>query len=149
MYSDGTCPSVVAADGTITHGACPDAYGMVLGQFSLCNHYFQKHSPLAVGTSLICSFLEIGLSFIPPRTLQRIFPPIVTGRCSSRAERPAHAEYNIYLCRAGTVIVMIGASLIGGSGILNWGGGSNGCQTRPTSGLYQLCPTINAPRPLP
>lgn len=109
MYSDGTCPSTVAADGTITHEACPDAYGMVLG------------------TSLICSFLEIGLSFIPPRTLQRIFPPIVTG----------------------TVIVMIGASLIGGSGILNWGGGSNGCQTRPTSGLYQLCPTINAPRPLP
>ncbi|KAL4076444.1 permease family-domain-containing protein [Scleroderma yunnanense] len=109
MYSDGTCPSTVAADGTITRQACPDAYGMVLG------------------TALICSFLEIGLSFIPPRTLQRIFPPIVTG----------------------TVIVMIGASLIGDSGILNWGGGSNGCESRPTSGLYQLCPTINAPHALP
>ncbi|KAI6146267.1 permease family-domain-containing protein [Pisolithus tinctorius] len=109
MYNDGTCPSTVASDGTVTRGACPDAYGMVLG------------------TSLICSFLEIGLSFIPSRTLQRIFPPIVTG----------------------TVVVMIGASLIGTSGILNWGGGSNGCQTRPTSGLYQLCPTIDSPHALP
>ncbi|KIK14591.1 hypothetical protein PISMIDRAFT_642226 [Pisolithus microcarpus 441] len=108
MYSDGTCPSTVAADGTVTREACPDAYGMVLG------------------TSLICSLLEIGLSFIPPRTLQRIFPPIVTG----------------------TVIIMIGASLIGTSGILNWGGGSNGCQTRPTSGLYQLCPTVDSPHAL-
>ncbi|KAI6166438.1 xanthine/uracil permease [Pisolithus thermaeus] len=108
MYNDGTCPSTVASDGTVTRGACPDAYGMVLG------------------TSLICSFLEIGLSFIPPRTLQRIFPPIVTG----------------------TVIIMIGASLIGTSGILNWGGGSNGCQTRPTSGLYQLCPTVDSPHAL-
>ncbi|KAG9317878.1 permease family-domain-containing protein [Chiua virens] len=85
MYANGTCPSVTAADGTLTRDACPDGYGMVLG------------------TSLICSFLEMGLSFIPPRTLQRIFPPMVTG----------------------TVIVMIGASLIGSSGIPNWGGGSN------------------------
>ena len=39
----------------------------------------------------------------------------------------------------GTVIVMIGASLIGSSGIPNWGGGSNDCQSRPTSGIFQLC----------
>ncbi|KAJ8582427.1 Xanthine/uracil permease [Rhizopogon salebrosus TDB-379] len=108
MYSNGTCPSTVGADGTITRGSCPDAYGMVLG------------------TSLICSFLEIGLSFLPPRVLQRIFPPMVTG----------------------TVIVMIGASLIGSSGILNWGGGSNGCQARPTSGILELCPTVGAPHAL-
>lgn len=31
MYADGTCPSTTAADGTVTRGACPDAYGMVLG----------------------------------------------------------------------------------------------------------------------
>ncbi|KAF8139022.1 xanthine/uracil permease [Boletus edulis] len=109
MYANGTCPSVTAADGTVTHGACPDAYGMVLG------------------TSLICSFLEMGLSFIPPRTLQRIFPPIVTG----------------------TVIVMIGASLVGSSGIPNWGGGSNGCQARPTSGPLSLCPTTTSKHALP
>ncbi|KAF8916893.1 Xanthine/uracil permease [Mucidula mucida] len=109
MYNDGTCPSTTAADGTITRLACPDAYGKVLG------------------TSLICSFLEIGMSFVPARKLQRVFPPIVTG----------------------TVILLIGASLIGASGIPNWGGGSNDCAGRPMSGIFELCPTIFAPRPLP
>ncbi|KAF9000312.1 xanthine/uracil permease [Cyathus striatus] len=80
-----------------------------------------------LGTSLVCSFLEIFMSFFPPRVLKRLFPPLVTG----------------------TVILLIGASLIGSSGILNWGGGSNGCQTRPTTGIFQLCPTISAPRALP
>lgn len=49
----------------------------------------------------------------------------------------------------GTVILMIGSSLVGTSGISNWGGGSNGCQARPTSGIYQLCPTVGAPHALP
>ncbi|KZS99960.1 Xanthine/uracil permease [Laetiporus sulphureus 93-53] len=106
MYSNGKCPTSVAADGTVTKLACPDAYGYVLG------------------TSLICSFLEIFMSFIPPRTLKRIFPPMVTG----------------------TVILMIGASLVGSSGIPDWGGGSN-CESRPTSGDYMYCPSNDAPRP--
>ncbi|KAL7284029.1 hypothetical protein ACG7TL_001305 [Trametes sanguinea] len=109
MYRDGTCSSTTAPDGTITRDPCPDAYGKVLG------------------TSLICSFLEIGLAFVPPRILKRIFPPIVTG----------------------TVILLIGTSLVGSSGALDWGGGSNGCQSFPTSGIFQLCPTTLAPRPLP
>ncbi|KAI0650625.1 Xanthine/uracil permease [Trametes meyenii] len=109
MYADGTCPSTTAADGTVTRGACPEAYGMVLG------------------TSIICSFLEIFMSFVPARILKRVFPPMVTG----------------------TVIVMIGASLIGSSGIPNWGGGSNDCSGRPASGFFELCPNIAAPRPLP
>jgi len=108
MYRDGTCTTTMV-DGVATRNACPDAYGMVLG------------------TSLVCSFLEMFMSFAPPRILKRIFPPIVTG----------------------TVILMIGASLIGSSGIPNWGGGSNDCSQRPESGLFQLCPTIGAPRPLP
>lgn len=39
MYANGTCPSVTAADGTVTRGACPDAYGMVLGKLptKLCS----------------------------------------------------------------------------------------------------------------
>ena len=45
-------------------------------------------------------------------------------------------------------MVMIGASLIGSSGIPNWGGGSTPCDTLPSSGLYQKCPTINAPHAL-
>ena len=76
------------------------------------------------GTSLICSFLEMFMSFVPPRTLKRIFPPMVTG----------------------TVILLIGASLIGSSGIPNWGGGSS-CEGRPTSGSYMYCPSNTAPRP--
>ncbi|KAF9263278.1 xanthine/uracil permease [Marasmius fiardii PR-910] len=109
MYANGTCPTITAADGIITRGPCPDAYGMVLG------------------TSLICSFLEIFMSFVPSRILKRIFPPLVTG----------------------TVILMIGASLIGDSGIPNWGGGSNDCSSRPSTGLFRLCPNTQAPRPLP
>jgi uracil-xanthine permease len=109
LYADGTCPSTTAADGTVTRGSCPDAYGMLLG------------------TSLICSFLEIFISFVPTRKLQRVFPPLVTG----------------------VVVLMIGASLIGESGIPNWGGGANDCQSRPSSGIFQLCPTTLAPRPLP
>ncbi|KAJ3735483.1 xanthine/uracil permease [Lentinula guzmanii] len=62
----------------------------------------------------------------PPRVLKRIFPPLVTG----------------------TVVLLIGASLIGSSGVPNWGGGSNNCQTAPT-GIFALCPSTLAPRPLP
>ncbi|KAF5380767.1 hypothetical protein D9757_007141 [Collybiopsis confluens] len=107
MYKDGTCASTVAADGTTIRNACPDAYGKVLG------------------TSLICSFLEMFMAFVPPRVLKRLFPPLVTG----------------------TVVLMIGASLIGSSGIPNWGGGSNDCYSAP-SGIFALCPTTTAPRPL-
>ncbi|KZT70230.1 Xanthine/uracil permease [Daedalea quercina L-15889] len=106
MYADGTCPTSTAADGTLTQLPCPDAYGYILG------------------TSLICSFLEIFMAFIPPRTLKRIFPPMVTG----------------------TVILLIGASLVGTSGIPDWGGGSN-CEGRPTTGDYVYCPSNDAPRP--
>ncbi|KAF9792211.1 Xanthine/uracil permease [Thelephora terrestris] len=107
MYSNGTCPSTKGQDGTITRLACPDAYGYVLG------------------TSLVCAFLEIFMSMVSPKVLQRIFPPMVTG----------------------TVILMIGASLVGTSGIPNWGGGSNGCRSRPETGFFQLCPDIAAPKP--
>ncbi|GAB1526689.1 hypothetical protein RhiTH_009861 [Rhizoctonia solani] len=109
LYANGTCPTTTAADGTVTRGPCPDAYGMLLG------------------TSLICSFLEMGMAFVPPKKLKRIFPPIVTG----------------------TVILLIGASLIGESGVLNWAGGSNDCHLRPETGIFRLCPTIFAKRPLP
>jgi uric acid-xanthine permease len=47
------------------------------------------------------------------------------------------------------VVLLIGSSLVGGAGALNWGGGANGCQLFPTSGILQKCPTTLAPRPLP
>ncbi|KAK9899328.1 Xanthine/uracil permease [Cystobasidium minutum MCA 4210] len=110
LYSNGTCPMVTASDGvTVVRGACPDAYGYVLG------------------TSALCSLLMMGLSFVPPKALKRIFPPGVTG----------------------LVVLLIGASLIGESGFLNWAGGSGTCHNRPETGLFALCPNINAPKPLP
>ncbi|KAF8963237.1 permease family-domain-containing protein [Flammula alnicola] len=108
MYRDGTCSSTTLADGTVNRNPCPDAYGKVLG------------------TSLICSVLEIGIAFAPPRVLKRLFPPMITGM----------------------VVLLIGASLVGSSGAPNWAGGSNGCATA-TSGIFALCPTTLAPRPLP
>ncbi|KAK4049828.1 hypothetical protein OIV83_003884 [Microbotryomycetes sp. JL201] len=107
MYADGTCPSTTV-DGQVIRGACPEAYGYLLG------------------TSALCSITTMALSFLPARALRRIFPPIVTG----------------------SVILMIGCSLVGKSGALNWMGGTN-CAARPATGLYSLCPTINGPHPLP
>ncbi|KAI5476407.1 hypothetical protein MNV49_007785 [Pseudohyphozyma bogoriensis] len=107
LYADGTCPSTTV-DGVTTRGSCPDAYGYL------------------IGTSCLVSILEMGLAFVKPATLKKIFPPIVTG----------------------PVILLIGASLIGDSGFLNWGGGSNGCQLRPDEGIFELCPTIYAPHAL-
>jgi xanthine/uracil permease len=80
-----------------------------------------------IGTTLVCSFLEMAMSFVPPAKLRRVFPPLVTG----------------------LTVVLIGASLIGDSGFLNWGGGSNGCQERPElPSIFHLCPTIFAKKPL-
>lgn len=104
MYQNGYCPT--DADGNQL--PCPHGYGAILG------------------TAAVCGLLEVLLSFIPPKILQKMFPPIVTG----------------------PVVLLIGVSLIQ-SGMTNWAGGSNGCQERPTSGMYQLCPTIDAPHPLP
>jgi xanthine/uracil permease len=58
---------------------------------------------MLIGTMALCSLTSIGLSFLPTRQLKKIFPPVVTG----------------------TVICLIGISLIGSSGVLNWGGGAS------------------------
>lgn len=79
-----------------------------------------------LGTAAVCGLLEVILSFLPPRVIRKAFPPIVTG----------------------PVVFLIGASLIGDSGFLNWGGGANGCQLHPDTGLFALCPTIDSPHAL-
>ncbi|CAI6337136.1 unnamed protein product [Periconia digitata] len=79
-----------------------------------------------IGTACVCALLEILMSFTSPRLLKRIFPPLVTG----------------------PTVLLIGVKLIQ-TGLQNWAGGSGDCKTRPASGLFQLCPNINAPRPLP
>ncbi|KAF2762916.1 purine permease [Pseudovirgaria hyperparasitica] len=79
-----------------------------------------------LGTAACCSLIIILISFMPPVLLKKLFPPLVTG----------------------PTVVLIGVRLIQ-TGFLNWAGGSGTCNTRPETGLYRLCPTINAPHPLP
>jgi uracil-xanthine permease len=79
-----------------------------------------------LGTQCLCALLEILMSFTPPKILKRVFPPLVTG----------------------PTVLLIGVKLIS-TGFQNWAGGSNDCRGRPESGLFALCPNINAPRPLP
>ena len=55
-----------------------------------------------LGTLLVCCWWSVALSFMPPRMLKRVFPPVVTG----------------------VTIFLIGASLIT-AGIQNWGGQSD------------------------
>lgn len=97
MYANGECP--VADDGTYL--PCPNGYGAILG------------------TGCVCALLEILLSFMPPKILQKVFPPLVTG----------------------PVVLLIGVHLIS-SGFSDWLGGS-GCSSGST-----LCPSDSAPHAL-
>ncbi|KAI1860167.1 hypothetical protein JX265_010091 [Neoarthrinium moseri] len=104
MYERGFCP--MDADGTKL--PCPRGYGALLG------------------TAAICALLEILLSFLPPRVLLRIFPPLVTG----------------------PTVMLIGVSLVE-SGFKDWAGGSGSCSNTNPSDFYALCPDISAPHALP
>ncbi|KAG2237762.1 hypothetical protein INT48_009701 [Thamnidium elegans] len=108
MYKSGSCPTEILEDGSINYLACPAAFGAVLG------------------TQMICSLLSVGISFLPPRVIRKIFPKIVMG----------------------IVLTVIGTSLMS-SGMKNWGGGAGPCMSRPTSGLFVNCPNINAPNAQP
>ncbi|KAF4309258.1 hypothetical protein GTA08_BOTSDO02108 [Botryosphaeria dothidea] len=101
LYANGLCP--ISSDGTQL--PCPNAYGALLG-------------------SLLCTvWIQIGMSLVPPKTLNRIFPKLVTG----------------------TLLLLVGVYLIG-NGMQNWGGSSN---CNGGTGYYELCPSIDAPKPLP
>lgn len=103
LYEDGFC--TVDSEGVAQ--PCPDAYGMWLG------------------TIMVGALLEIALSFIPPKTIKKIFPPIVTG----------------------TVVTLIGASLVG-VGLKYWAGGAGPCINPPTD-FFAKCPNILAKRAYP
>jgi xanthine/uracil permease len=108
MYSTGYCPTNVLADGTIENLPCPRAWGAILG------------------TAMVCSFFEIGMSFLPPKTIKRLFPPIVSG----------------------TTILLIGCSVIS-TALKDWAGGSGGCASMPATGFYSMCPNVDAPNAAP
>lgn len=103
MYDNGYCPT--DADGTKL--PCPEGYGAILG------------------TSACCALVVIAISFLPPKVMLKIFPPIVTG----------------------PTVMLIGVKLIE-SGFKNWMGGSGPC-ANPTTEFFARCPNINAPNALP
>ncbi|CAG8961720.1 hypothetical protein HYFRA_00006260 [Hymenoscyphus fraxineus] len=99
-YANGTCPK--ADDGTQL--PCPDAWGAILG-------------------SMLCTvWIQLAMSMVPPKTLNKIFPKIITG----------------------SLLLLVGVYLIN-SGMQNWGGSSN---CNGGEGFYALCPNVSAPRPL-
>ncbi|KUI64772.1 hypothetical protein VM1G_00088 [Cytospora mali] len=101
LYANGTCPT--SDDGTQL--PCPEGYGALLG-------------------SLLCTvWIQIAMSLVPPRFLNKIFPKLVTG----------------------TLLLLVGVYLVG-NGMQNWGGSSN---CHGGTGYYALCPSVDAPRPLP
>ncbi|KAJ5377024.1 hypothetical protein N7509_013910 [Penicillium cosmopolitanum] len=83
------------------------------------------NTPFYIGTGLlsVVVWIQILISFAPPKILNRIFPKVVTG----------------------SLLLLVGVYLIS-SGMKSWGGGSN-CDGG--SGIYALCPDIGAPKPLP
>ncbi|KAG6023508.1 hypothetical protein E4U19_004324 [Claviceps sp. Clav32 group G5] len=108
MYANGSCPS----DSRGNPLPCPRGYGAL------------------IGTSSICALVEILISFLPPKILLKMFPPIVTG----------------------PTVMLIGVHLIG-SGFKDWMGGSGPCANPAGSGdqagFFALCPNLNAPHALP
>ncbi|KAH8783204.1 putative purine permease [Diaporthe sp. PMI_573] len=101
LYASGSCPT--GPDGTQL--PCPDAYGALLG-------------------SLLCTvWIQIAMSLVPPRLLNKVFPKLITG----------------------TLLLLVGVYLIG-NGMQNWGGSSS---CHDGEGFYALCPSVDAPRPLP
>ncbi|RPA90088.1 Xanthine/uracil permease [Choiromyces venosus 120613-1] len=86
----------------------------------------QAHVGAILGTGCVCALLEIALSFMPPKALQKIFPPLVTG----------------------PTVMLVGVKLIA-SGFKNWAGGNGPCSAMPETGFFSLCPNIAAPHALP
>ncbi|EGX93669.1 purine permease, putative [Cordyceps militaris CM01] len=100
-YQRGTCP--VAEDGTRL--PCPEAWGALLG-------------------SILCTvWVQIAMSLVPPKVLQRAFPKVVTG----------------------SLLLLLGVYLVR-QGMNNWAGSVN-CYNG--EGFYALCPNIDAPNALP
>ncbi|CAZ86189.1 unnamed protein product [Tuber melanosporum] len=126
------CPGEVGTTFAIipvAEGALDQMYanGQVRSRYANYDYFLPNLNLGAIlGTGCVCALLEIALSFVPPRVLRRIFPPLVTG--------PA--------------VMLVGVKLIA-SGFKNWAGGSGPCALMPEKGFFSLCPNTGAPHPLP
>lgn len=76
-----------------------------------------------LGTMFCTVWIQFLMAMVPPRLLNRVFPKIVTG----------------------SLLLLVGVYLVG-NGMQNWAGSSN---CNGGEGFYALCPSIDAPRPLP
>jgi xanthine/uracil permease len=76
-----------------------------------------------LGTMLCTVWIQIAMAFVPPKTLNRLFSKLITG----------------------SLLLLVGVYLVG-NGMQNWGGSMN---CHDGTGLYALCPNIDAPKPLP
>lgn len=106
MYSNGFCPVDPDTQGRLP---CPRGYGALLG------------------TCAVCALLEILISFLPPRVLLAMFPPVVTG----------------------PTVMLMGVKLIQ-SGFSDWMGGTGPCGVPATAvDFFAKCPNVDAPHALP
>lgn len=104
QYTRGYCETIDGVD-----QPCPDAYGRL------------------IGTCAVTALVHMCLSFVPPKTLKKLFPPMITGQ----------------------VLLFIGANLVSSS-IEDWAGSSGQCSSSTnTIAFYKLCPNIDVPRPYP
>ena len=60
----------------------PIARDIVVSEIRAGRSGFEAYGAF-LGTCMVAALLEIGLSFIPPKAMRKIFPPVVTGTCVS------------------------------------------------------------------
>lgn len=101
LYARGVCPTSESG----TKLPCPEAYGNLIGSI------------------LVCVWMQFLVSFVPARTLKKVFPSVVTG----------------------VLLLILGIYLVTTAGE-SWGGGAS---CLDGTGVNALCPSTRAPRPLP
>ncbi|KAJ3341151.1 hypothetical protein HDU93_005560 [Gonapodya sp. JEL0774] len=108
MYSSGFCQTIIGADGVAVPQPCPQGWGAFLG------------------TCMLCCWIEVALSQLPPKVIKKVFPPLVSG----------------------IVLTLVGVELTG-TGMKYWAGGAGPCLARPATGFFSKCPNISAPNAVP
>eukprot|EP00271_Cylindrocystis_brebissonii_P023449 TRINITY_DN9731_c0_g1_i1.p1 TRINITY_DN9731_c0_g1~~TRINITY_DN9731_c0_g1_i1.p1 ORF type:complete len:633 (+),score=99.93 TRINITY_DN9731_c0_g1_i1:213-2111(+) len=89
-----SCDGIPCSTGT--GGTCDACTGSLAGSCLTGQEAYGK----VLGTVCVCCFVEILLSFAPPKVLRRLFPPVVSG----------------------TTVILIGFALVS-TGFSYWGGG--------------------------
>ncbi|KAI8068396.1 permease family-domain-containing protein [Gongronella butleri] len=75
-----------------------------------------------LGTQMLSSVMGLIITFLPKKTVGKLFPKLISG----------------------IMLTVIAGSLLY-DGLSNWNGGTGPCRDRPSTGLFSLCPTLDAP----